>query len=111
MVGYKIPCRYCEALVEPSASVCPMCSRVNPAGSLRCPVCRNPVRKSHVSCSGCGLELRGPCPACGEETFRGGDYCEHCDARLVVVCPHEKCRAEQPAVGSNVCMECGKPLA
>ncbi len=110
MVGFKIPCRYCSTLVEPTDSVCPSCSRVNPAGPLRCPACRNPVQRDWASCSGCGLGLTGPCPVCGHDTFRGEDYCSHCDARLVVVCPHDKCKVEQPALGSGTCIDCGKPL-
>ncbi|MFO8059082.1 MAG: hypothetical protein R6U70_00275 [Bacillota bacterium] len=108
MIGYKQPCRYCETLVDPNASVCPMCGKVNPAGPLRCPVCRNPTRRQWVNCSNCGTSLRLTCPQCGEETFLG-DYCDHCGERLVVVCPNPKCGAEQPPV-SDTCLKCGKPM-
>ncbi len=108
MVGYKIPCRYCEALVEKNAGMCPECGRVNPAGPTRCPVCRNPVRKQHVNCSHCGLSLKIACPKCKEETFLG-DYCQHCDHRLVMVCPNPKCGVEQP-LGRDICHACQKPL-
>ncbi len=108
MVGYMIPCRYCEGLVEKNARVCPACGKVNPAGPLRCPVCRNPIRRQYVNCSHCGLLLKAVCPKCKEETFLG-DYCQHCDYRLVVVCPDPKCGAEQ-ALGRDTCHQCQKPL-
>lgn len=108
MVGYKVPCRYCETLVEPNAGFCPMCSRVNPAGPLRCPVCRNPVRRQWVTCSNCGVKLKVACHRCGEQTFLA-DYCDSCSDRLIVTCPHDKCGVEQAPVGDN-CRECGKPL-
>lgn len=108
MVGYNVPCRYCETLVEPGASYCPACSKVNPAGPMRCPVCRNPSRRQWVRCSGCGTHLKIECPCCGQETFLG-DYCDHCDERLLMICSDPKCRAEQPPVGDS-CRECQKPL-
>lgn len=108
MPGYKHPCRYCGQLTPPDANVCPFCGKVNPAGPTRCPHCRNPIRKEHAACSGCGLNLRIVCSECFEETFLG-DYCEHCDARLLVVCPNRKCGAEQAPVGDS-CIKCGATL-
>lgn len=108
MVGYLEPCRYCENLVEGNASFCPQCGKVNPAGPLRCPMCRNPIRKQHVVCSNCGQSLNIACPKCGEETFLG-DYCRHCDVRLTVTCSEAKCGATQPA-GRKTCVKCGRPL-
>lgn len=87
MPGYKHPCRYCDKLIPPDSNVCPMCGKVNPLGPLRCPKCRNPIQKNYKSCPNCGLELKTICIHCGEKTFFG-DYCEHCDSRLVVVCPN-----------------------
>ena len=107
MLGYQQPCRYCDELIPPMSETCPQCGRVNPH-TQRCPRCRNPVRRNWVSCSGCGLPLKISCPFCGEETFFG-DYCDACDARLVVRCSDEKCGLEQPPVG-DTCTQCGKPL-
>lgn len=108
MAGYKHPCRYCDKLIPPESKVCPFCGKVNPLGQFRCPKCRNPVQKDWKRCSNCGLSLEIICPVCGKETFFG-DYCEQCDARLVVVCPDKKCREEQPPIGEK-CIKCGKPL-
>lgn len=107
MPGYMHPCRYCDKLIPPDSNTCPLCGKVNPLG-LRCPRCKNPIRKDYVSCNSCGLELKCLCPSCGKTTFFG-DYCEHCGHRLAVVCPHQKCRKEQPPLG-NSCIYCGKPL-
>jgi predicted amidophosphoribosyltransferase len=106
MLGYKQPCRYCERLIPPESKICPLCGKVNPLGPLRCPRCRNPVRKDYVVCNNCGLSLKVNCPTCGEITFFE-DYCEHCGARLVVVCP--RCGKEQPPIGDK-CNKCGRPL-
>jgi len=106
MPGYSEFCRYCDELVPPDGTVCPSCGKENPTGPLRCPKCRSPIRPGWARCSTCGLDLEIDCPACGERTFFG-DYCEACDAELVVVCPH--CETEQPPVG-DTCIECGKPL-
>lgn len=106
MMSYKQPCRYCDQLVPPDSNVCPFCGKVNPLGSLRCPKCRTPVRKSYTVCSSCGQSLRVICPHCGEETFFG-DYCEHCDTRLLVKCP--KCEEEQPPL-DETCIKCGEKL-
>ncbi|MDD3718965.1 MAG: zinc ribbon domain-containing protein [Actinomycetota bacterium] len=108
MPGYKQPCRYCGGLISQGSNVCPLCGRVNPLGSPRCPRCRNPVQEGWVACSNCGLGLKITCPHCGRETFFG-DYCQECDARLVVVCPHRKCGAEQPPLG-DTCIKCGKAM-
>ena len=108
MVGFKHPCRYCNQLVPPNANVCPFCGKVSPVGSLRCPKCRNPVEKGWFACSHCGLSLQIDCPKCSEKTFLG-DYCEKCDARLLVACTNRKCKTEQ-APGSDCCVKCGKPL-
>ena len=106
MPGYKHPCRYCGKLVSPDSNVCPFCGKVDPSGPLRCPQCRNPIEKGWEKCSNCGLLLRVECPECGKLAFFG-DYCEHCDTRLVVVC--QKCKTEQPPIGEK-CVKCGKPL-
>ncbi|RLF38009.1 MAG: hypothetical protein DRN21_05750 [Thermoplasmata archaeon] len=106
MPGYMHPCRYCNELIPPDSNVCPMCGKVNPLGPLRCPRCRNPVRKNYKVCPSCGLNLEIACPYCGEMTFCG-DYCGHCEKRLVVVCP--KCKNEQPPIEGK-CIKCGKPL-
>jgi predicted amidophosphoribosyltransferase len=105
--GYMHPCRHCGKLSPPDANVCPSCGKVNPL-QARCPKCANPIRKSWVACSSCGLSLRLACPFCGRDTFFS-DYCEHCDARLVVKCQNRKCGAEQPPLGGS-CSQCGKPL-
>jgi len=107
MPGYKHPCQYCGKLVPPDSNVCPHCGRVNPSG-LRCPKCRNPIRKDWVNCSHCGLPLKVACPKCGKTTFFG-DYCEQCSARLLVVCPNPKCKTEQSPIGEN-CVKCNRPL-
>ncbi|MFA4844320.1 MAG: hypothetical protein WC632_05140 [Candidatus Margulisiibacteriota bacterium] len=106
MVGYKVPCRYCHELVSSDAKVCPLCGKVNPAGSPRCPKCLNPVKPNWKNCEGCGLKLETACPKCAQPTFFG-DYCDKCGARLTVVCA--KCRTEQPPLGDN-CVKCGQPL-
>ncbi|HHX87344.1 MAG TPA: hypothetical protein GX693_04085 [Firmicutes bacterium] len=108
MPGYQHPCRYCDKLIPPDANACPICGKVNPLGPLRCPRCAAPTRKGWVRCSSCGLDLQLKCPACGQNTFFG-DYCEHCGHRLAVICPHRKCRTEQPPLGDK-CIKCGKPL-
>lgn len=108
MPGYKHSCKYCSKLIERDSNVCPFCSKVNPVGPLRCPKCRNPVQKNYKSCSNCGLSLEINCPKCGKITFFG-DYCEHCDARLVVICQNPKCKTEQPPI-SDKCVKCGKLL-
>lgn len=108
MVGYKHPCRYCNEFNEANANVCAFCGKINPVGQLRCPRCRNPIRKNFRNCSHCGLELNLDCPACGEKTFFG-DYCEKCQARLTVTCPHPRC-GEVQAPLEKKCVKCGKPL-
>jgi len=105
--GYMIPCRYCQQLVPPDANTCPACGKVNPV-QARCPKCAHPIRKGWVACSSCGLSLEITCPFCGQKTFFS-DYCEHCDRRLVVTCPHRKCRTEQPPLGDK-CIKCGRAL-
>ena len=68
MPGYMHPCRYCDRLIPPDSNTCPLCGKVNPL-QLRCPRCRNPIRKDYVSCNSCGLELKCICPGCGKTTF------------------------------------------
>lgn len=106
MVGYKHPCRYCDALIPGESKVCPICGKVNPLGPLRCSKCRSPIEKGWVRCSSCGLSLQAQCPSCKGTTFFG-DYCERCGARLVTTC--QKCGAEQ-FLQNEKCIKCGKPL-
>ncbi len=108
MPGYKHPCRYCEALIDKDSNVCPICGKDNPATPIRCPRCRTPIRKSWQRCNVCGLKLNIECPFCGKETFFDS-YCEHCDKRLLVVCPRRRCKTKQPPISEN-CIKCGKPL-
>ena len=108
MPGFKHPCRYCGEMIPPEANVCPMCGKINPLGPLRCPKCRNPVKKDWKKCSNCGLSLEEICPKCDKSTFLG-DYCDHCNDRLLIVCPNPKCGQEQPPIG-DTCIKCGKPL-
>lgn len=108
MPGYKHPCKYCDKLIPRDSNICPVCGRVNPLGSFRCPKCKNPVQQGYRNCDNCGLLLEVACPKCGKISWFG-DYCEHCDARLAVICPNSKCRTEQPPVGGT-CVKCGKPL-
>lgn len=108
MAGYKHPCRYCDRLVPPNSNACPYCGKKNPLGPLRCPKCRSPIQNSWVSCSRCGLSLEIICLECGKTTFFA-DYCQHCDAPLVVTCPNPKCKKEQPPVGEK-CEKCGRNL-
>ena len=108
MPGYKHPCRYCNQFIPPNSNRCPLCGKVRPLGPLRCPRCAAPIRKGWIKCNSCGQSLQVVCPACGKDTFFG-DYCEHCDHHMVVVCPHRKCRAEQPPLGEK-CIKCGRPL-
>ncbi len=108
MIGYKHPCRYCDKLVPPMSKICPFCGKVNPLDQLRCPRCRDPIQKGWKICSSCGLDLVTICPQCAKATFFG-DYCDHCQARLVVVCSQKKCGAEQPPIGDR-CIKCGKPF-
>ena len=108
MSGYKHPCRYCGKLVSSGSNVCPYCGKIRPLESLRCPRCREPIDKDYIKCPNCGLDLKIECPHCKKKTFFG-DYCEHCDARLVVICPNKKCKAEQPPIGDK-CVKCGKSL-
>ena len=67
-----------------------------------------PVEKEYKNCANCGLKLEVACPKCGKATFFG-DYCALCDARLAVICPNPKCKAEQPPLDGN-CIKCGKSL-
>lgn len=108
MAGYKKPCNYCGILIDPHTNVCPHCSKVNPLGPLRCPKCKAPIKKAFKTCGQCGLVLEVKCPTCEKMTFFG-DYCEHCDARLTVVCKRRKCKTEQPPLGDK-CIKCEKPL-
>lgn len=108
MAGYKRPCRYCGKLVPPESNVCPLCGKVRPLGSLRCPKCQTPVQKDWKSCNVCGLGLEIACPKCSQATFFG-DYCAACGARLAIVCPNPKCRAEQAPLG-GACAKCGADL-
>lgn len=103
------PCRYCDQLVPPDSSACPMCGKWNPVDELRCPKCRSPVKEGWKACSRCGTSLEVICPTCGKATFFG-DHCSACGARLMVKCPHRKCGHEQPPLGPN-CIKCGKPLS
>jgi endogenous inhibitor of DNA gyrase (YacG/DUF329 family) len=52
------------------------------------------------------LTLQINCPHCGKPTFFG-DYCQHCNQRLTVVCP--KCKTEQAPLAEK-CIKCGKPI-
>ncbi|MGI6448708.1 MAG: double zinc ribbon domain-containing protein [Desulfitobacteriia bacterium] len=108
MPGYKHPCRYCDQFIPPDSRTCPFCGRTNPLGPLRCPKCKSPIMLGAKNCSSCGLSLQVKCPKCGKITFFG-DYCEHCDSRLVVVCPNKKCSLEQPPF-SEYCMKCKTKL-
>ncbi|MFA5771543.1 MAG: zinc ribbon domain-containing protein [Thermoplasmata archaeon] len=108
MPGYKHLCRYCDKLIPPDSNVCPLCGKINPHGELRCPKCRNPIQKDWKKCNHCGLSLEIACIKCGKITFFG-DYCEHCNVRLAVVCPNKKCKTEQPPIGEK-CLKCGKAL-
>ena len=107
MIGYKHPCRYCDEFIPPDSNVCPLCGRANPL-RMRCPKCRDLIRRSYANCGHCGLQLTITCPYCGESTFFD-DYCDECDTRLLMMCSNEKCMLEQPPVG-EVCSKCGKPL-
>jgi RNA polymerase subunit RPABC4/transcription elongation factor Spt4 len=107
MVRFKHPCRHCGQLAPPDAGVCPMCGKVNPEGP-RCPKCRAPIQTGWTACPSCGLALQAVCPECLASVFFD-DYCSVCGARLVVRCPHPKCRAEQPPLGGP-CVRCGKPM-
>ena len=106
VVGYKHPCKYCGELIPPNSNVCPRCGKVNPQGPLRCPKCHEPIEKDWKTCHRCNLPLYITCPKCGKRTFFG-DYCEHCDARLTVICSH--CQTEQPPIGER-CNHCNKKL-
>jgi RNA polymerase subunit RPABC4/transcription elongation factor Spt4 len=108
MPGYKLPCRYCDNIIPPDSSICPICGKVNPVGPLRCPKCRSPIQKDWKACSSCGLSLEIPCPKCQKTTFFG-DYCQFCGSQIVVTCPNRKCQTVQPPIG-NKCIKCGKPL-
>jgi RNA polymerase subunit RPABC4/transcription elongation factor Spt4 len=108
MVGYKHPCKYCDAFIPPDSNICPVCGKVNPMGPPRCPKCRVPTQKGWTRCGACGLSLEIACPSCKKPTFFG-DYCDNCGARLNVVCPNPKCGAEQPPLNEK-CIKCGKPL-
>lgn len=108
MPGYKHPCRYCDQLIERDSGACPFCGKVNPLGPFRCPKCKNPVQRGYKKCGSCGTLLEVPCPACGKISWFG-DYCDHCSARLAVVCPNPKCRTEQPPLGTG-CIKCGNSL-
>lgn len=100
-------CRHCDQLIPPDSETCPLCGKVNPM-QARCPKCRAPIRRGWQSCSRCGLTLSVTCPECFKLSFFD-DYCEHCQAHLVIHCPNPKCRHEQPPVG-DICRKCGKPL-
>jgi len=108
MAGYKHFCRYCDKLIPGDSNVCPICGKKNPLGSPSCPKCKSPVQKGWKSCNSCGLNLEINCPKCSKLTFFG-DYCQHCDAPLTVICPNPKCKTEQPPLGEK-CLNCGKPL-
>lgn len=108
MTGYKQPCRYCGGLLSSGSRTCPLCGKVNPLGSQRCPKCRNPIKREWIACSNCGLSLKIDCPQCRKDTFFG-DYCDECEARILIVCPNRKCKAEQPPI-SDKCVQCGKPI-
>jgi len=108
IAGYKHPCRYCNEFIEPESNTCPHCSKVNPLRSLRCPRCKHPVRKSWSRCSDCNLELVVTCPHCRQESFFG-DYCDHCDERLMVICKAPDCGEQQPPLEDN-CIKCKQPL-
>ena len=107
MPGYNLPCRYCGKVIPPESNVCPICGKANPI-FLRCPKCKDIIKKGWANCPSCGLSLKITCPTCKSETFFG-DYCEKCDFALTVVCPNPKCRFEQPPL-ENKCIKCGKPL-
>ena len=68
MPGYMQPCRHCDRLIPPDSNSCPLCGKVDPL-QLRCPRCRNPIKKDYVVCNSCGLELKCLCPGCGKSTF------------------------------------------
>jgi len=104
--GYKKPCKYCGELLPPNSNLCPLCNKVNPLDSLRCPKCRAPVQPNWKACNSCGLLLEVKCPKCDKLTFFG-DYCQHCDARLLIECPN--CHTEQAPVGET-CIKCHRPL-
>jgi hypothetical protein len=103
------PCRYCDEMAPADCNVCPSCGKWNPAGELRCPRCRFPVREVHRTCAGCGQKLEVACPSCGLPTFFG-DHCGQCGARLTVRCLQKKCGFEQPPLG-DMCSKCGRPIS
>ena len=108
MVGYKHPCRYCNQFIPSGSSVCPLCGKINPLGPLRCPQCRHPVQNNWKSCNHCGLALSIECPYCQQSTYFS-EYCQHCQAQLIIKCKNEQCGKEQPPIGV-VCIECGEPF-
>lgn len=108
MPSFKRPCRYCNQLNPPDSNTCPFCGKVNPVGPLRCPNCENPIQMGWKACSSCSLKLETSCPSCGKITFLG-DYCQSCDAQLVVICGNPKCKTEQ-RIGREKCIKCSKPL-
>jgi RNA polymerase subunit RPABC4/transcription elongation factor Spt4 len=107
MPGFKHPCRYCNHLIPPDSGTCPYCGKVHPLESPRCPKCRSLIETGWLKCATCGASLRVNCPKCGKDTFFG-DYCDACQALLVMTCPNTKCKTEQP-IGVK-CIKCGKPL-
>jgi len=108
MPGYSRPCRYCNQLVPSDANTCPTCGKVNPISGPSCPKCAAHLETGWKRCPSCGLSLDVTCPKCGKTTFLG-DYCDQCQARLMVICPNKKCRFEQAPLGEK-CVKCGKPL-
>jgi hypothetical protein len=106
VVGYKHSCKYCDKLIPPNSTVCPLCKKSNPLGPYRCPKCHEPIEKDWQVCSYCNQNLRIVCPFCQKVTFFG-DHCEDCGARLLVTCPF--CGQEQPPLGDN-CIKCGKSM-
>jgi hypothetical protein len=105
-VGYKHPCKYCSKLIPANSKTCPFCGKNNPQGPIRCPKCSSPIEKDWKICNNCDLPLSIKCPKCQKTTFFG-DYCEHCDGRLTVVCSN--CGSEQPPI-DKLCKKCKKPL-
>jgi RNA polymerase subunit RPABC4/transcription elongation factor Spt4 len=107
LAGYKHPCMYCEKFIPPDSNLCPYCGKTDPF-TLRCPQCRNPVDRDWIKCSHCGLSLHMRCPVCEKDTFVG-NYCEQCNAYLLVACPNRRCKMEQLPIFTK-CIKCGKPL-
>ena len=74
------PCYFCGADMKTGATVCPMCSKVQPKP---CPKCGAPINDEGARfCPKCGETLARKCDGCGAQIDDESKFCPECGKKL-----------------------------